>query len=254
MSDDLWLEAVVRHDVATGEQVVQLVGPADLDIGPDRDGVVRLHGRIEELGQRDRLARGEPLCEVVPLEQARDGQRARQPHRLGERQRREPLAVEAELGALRVEHAHDLLPEALGVRVQLVVREHGPLGRAAGGVADARGVVPDDEDDRVACVLPLPQPVEYDRETEMDVGRRRVDPELHTQGPALPELRLEAALRQHVHRMSRGNEVVHDSRSGSTSPAGSKPKTCPMNESVASSERTMFSSLRKPCPSPSYAM
>ena len=73
----------MRHHGASGEEVVELVGAADLDVGLDRDGVVRLHERVEELRQRDRLVRGEALREVVPLEQLRDGQRSRQPHDVG---------------------------------------------------------------------------------------------------------------------------------------------------------------------------
>ena len=53
---DLRLEAVVLHHLAAGEQVVELVGAAELDVGLDRDRVVRLHQRVEELRDRDRLA------------------------------------------------------------------------------------------------------------------------------------------------------------------------------------------------------
>ena len=46
---DLRLEAVGAHHLAAGEQVVQLVGTTQLDIGLDGDRVVRLHQRIEQL-------------------------------------------------------------------------------------------------------------------------------------------------------------------------------------------------------------
>ena len=69
-------------DVATQQQVELLIGPAELDIRLDRDGVVSLHDRIEQLEHRDRLARGEALGEVVALEQLRDGGRAQQREQL----------------------------------------------------------------------------------------------------------------------------------------------------------------------------
>ena len=207
--DDLRLEPVVRHDVAPGEEVVQLVGASDLDVRLDRHRVVRLHRRVQQLGQRDRLAGGEPLREVVALEQPRHRQRPRQPHRLGERERREPLPVEPELGPPRIEDAYDLLAKALRVRIQLVVGEDGPLGRAPGRVADTRGVVPDDEHDRVTGVLPLAQPVEDDREPEVDVGRGRVDTELHPQRSACLELLLEPIRRENMDGVAGGGERLH---------------------------------------------
>ena len=100
---DLRLEAVVRHHLAAGEQVVELVGAAELDVGLDRDRVVGLHQRVEELGDRDRLLRLHPLLEVVALEDPRDGDRPREPDDVGVGQLREPLAVVPHLGALGVE-------------------------------------------------------------------------------------------------------------------------------------------------------
>ena len=135
----------------------------------------------------------------------------RQPHHLGERELAEPLAVEAHLGAIGVEDAEDLPGELLRVRVELLVREHRPLGRAARRVADPRGVVADDQHDDVAGVLPLAQPVEHDREAEMDVRRGRVDAELHAQRAPVLQLGLEPALGQNVHRMARRDEGFHES-------------------------------------------
>ena len=44
-------------DVAAEQQVELLVGPSELDVGLHRHGVVALHERIEQLEDRDRLAR-----------------------------------------------------------------------------------------------------------------------------------------------------------------------------------------------------
>ena len=61
----------------------------------------------------------------------------------------------------------------------------------------------------MARVLPLAQPVEHDGEAEVDVGRGRVDAELHAERPAFLQLPLELALRQDVHGMARGRELLH---------------------------------------------
>ena len=106
---DLRLEAVRLHHRAPGEQVVELVGAAELDVRLDRDRVVRLHERVEQLGDRDRVPGGDPLREVVALEQLGHGQRPRQAHDVGEGELREPLAVEPHLGAVRVEDLHRLV-------------------------------------------------------------------------------------------------------------------------------------------------
>ena len=75
----LWLEAVRRHDVPTHEEVVELVGPADLDVGSHRDRVVALRERVQELGYRDRLRPWKRLpkssrsssCATVPVRVSR---------------------------------------------------------------------------------------------------------------------------------------------------------------------------------------
>ena len=76
-------EPVLRHHVAPGEQVEPLVCPADLDVRLDRDRVVRLHDRVQELRERDRDVGGEALGEVVALEETGDRHRACESHRIG---------------------------------------------------------------------------------------------------------------------------------------------------------------------------
>ncbi len=81
---DLRLEAVGLHHLAPGEQVVELVGAAELDVGLHGDGVVRLHERVEELRDRDRLPARVAPGEVVALEHLRDGHHPRQPDHVRE--------------------------------------------------------------------------------------------------------------------------------------------------------------------------
>ncbi len=104
----------------------------------------------------------------------------------------------------------------LRVCVEHVVRQHRPLGRAPGRIADPRRVVPDDQNDGVPRVLPLTEPVEHDREAEVDVRRRRVDAELHPQRAVALQLALELALGENVHRVTRRDEAFHASESSNT--------------------------------------
>ena len=80
------------------------------------------------------------------------------------------------------------------LRVDLLAREQRPGRRAAARVADPRGEVADDEDHLVAEVLELAQLLQDDGVAEVDVGRRRVEAELHAQLAALARGLLELAL------------------------------------------------------------
>jgi hypothetical protein len=53
----------------------------------------------------------------------------------------------------------------------------------------------------VAAVLKFPQLAQNDRVTEMDVRRRRVDPELHSERTAVLQLFAEGSLREGVNRI-----------------------------------------------------
>ena len=129
--DDLRLEPVRLHHGPAGEQVVELVGAAELDIGLDGDRVVRLHERIEELGDGDRVAGGNPLREVVALEELRDRDvrvswTTSANVRLGE-----PLAVVPHLRPLRIEDQQRLV-EVDAVRWRRSPRRTGSGARPSG--------------------------------------------------------------------------------------------------------------------------
>ena len=49
----LRLHAELLHKLATGKQVEELIGAAELDVSLDNDGVVSLHDRIHELVKAD---------------------------------------------------------------------------------------------------------------------------------------------------------------------------------------------------------
>ena len=81
------------------------------------------------------------------------------------------------------------------------------MRRAPARVADARGVVADDQHDAVAEVLELAQLLQHDRVAEVDVGRGRVDPELDAQLAPVArggrQLGLQAALGQALDGVAR---------------------------------------------------
>ena len=194
MSTDLRRHAVGLLDVAREQEVELLVGAAELHVGVDRHRVVALEQRVEQLEDRDRRAGRVALGEVVALEQLR--------HRGGARERGtappsacQPLAVAAHLGAVGVEHRERLAPgRSRALRSISSGVEHRPRRGAAARVPHARRVVADDQHHRVADVLELAQLAEHHHVAEVDVGRGRVDPELHPQRPALAELALELPL------------------------------------------------------------
>ena len=170
---------------------------------------------------------GEAVGEVVPLEEARHGHRAGEPHGVGIRQLAEPFAVEAHLRLLAVEDPERLLGEELGVRVEQGVVQHRPFLREPGGVTDPSGVVADDEDADVPLVLERPHALEGDPIAESRLWCRDVDAQLHAQGPAEFQLRLEAARGKHVDGVACQlcNSHASESRSGARGTASRRGRS-----------------------------
>jgi hypothetical protein len=101
------------------------------------------------------------------------------------------------------QHLPGLLHVRARVRVDLLARQHRAGHRAAARVAHARGVVADDQHDRVAGVLELPQLLEHDRVPEMQVGRGRVQAELGAQRAPGRQALLKSAGGQRFDRIAR---------------------------------------------------
>ena len=61
--------------IAAHEQIERLIGAAELHVRAERDGVVALGERVEELVEADRPPRRvRGVGEILPLQDARDGQ------------------------------------------------------------------------------------------------------------------------------------------------------------------------------------
>ena len=81
-----------------------------------------------------------------------------------------------DLGAVEVDDLADLREVVAGVGGDLLLGQGRPGLVAAGGVADERRVVADDDDRRVTEVLELAELAERDGVAEVDVDPGRVDP------------------------------------------------------------------------------
>src|SRR5262249_44892475 len=90
-----------------------------------------------------------------------------------------------------------------GILGYLLTTERRPCPVLARGIADARRELPDDHDDLVATPLEVPQLLQDDRMTEVEVGRRGVEAKLHDERSILaagnPEFGPKAIWRDHLH-------------------------------------------------------
>ena len=146
----------------------------------------------------DGLARFVALGEVVPLEHARDGVVRRELHDLRRGELREPAGVEVDAGSLTVEDLEHLRLVGAGVRLDLFTGECRAGHVAAGGIADQRGEVPDEEGHLVAEVLEAAHLGEQHRVPEVQVGRRGIESRLHPQWHAPAELLPQISSREHL--------------------------------------------------------
>jgi hypothetical protein len=146
----------------------------------------------------------ESVLKVVPLEQARDGDRPRQADDFRKLELSQPLAVGTHFQPRRigVDDLSRLVEVRLRVPIDLLLGQDRPLGRAPGRISDSRRVVADDEDALMAGALERGHPLERNRMPYVDIGRRDVDAELDAERPPARKLPLELPLGEHVHRVA----------------------------------------------------
>src|SRR5262249_33613576 len=157
--------------------------------GPDLDGVLPLHERIQALVQVDGHAgRGpEAVGEVVALQHALDGDPAGQRQDVEEVPPAEPLVVVTDLGPGDVDDLADLAEVATGVGLDLLLGEPGPGLVPAAGVAHQGGAVANDQHRLVPQLLEQAELAQGHRVPEVDIAAGRVDAVLDAQGPALAD-------------------------------------------------------------------
>jgi hypothetical protein len=158
---------------------------------------------VKKLVERDRLSGLEALLEVASFEHLRHAVLRREAHPPEAAQRLEPLAVESHLRLLRVENLEDLGLVRLGVVLDVFRRQRWPRLRAASRIPDERGEGADDVDNGVAEVLKVLHLADEHRVAQVQVRRRRVEPDLDDERAACGgrSLELEAELGgpDHVH-------------------------------------------------------
>src|SRR6267142_1561028 len=130
---DLRLLAMRALEITAHEQVERLVGAAQLHVGAERDRIVALGERVEELVEADRPARCVASGKILALQDARHRQVGGLANDVLEGERAEPLRVEPHLRAAHVEHLPELRLVRLGVAADLVPRERAARLQAAGG-------------------------------------------------------------------------------------------------------------------------
>src|SRR5438132_5923144 len=94
--------------LAADEHVELLIGAANLEIRFERDRIVSLDHRVKQLMQEKRLLIGEPLFEVVALEQPRDADARGNFDQFAHPEFVHPFAVEAHFGAVWIENLKSL--------------------------------------------------------------------------------------------------------------------------------------------------
>ncbi len=171
-------------EVAADEEVEELVGAAEFDVGADFDGVPALHDGVLDFVEADFAAGFDAIAEVFALEHLLEGDAAVEADHFGEGHLAKPGAVVDDFGAVAVEDFEDLIGVSAGVVEDLRVGEGGAGGGAAGGVADHGGEVADDEDRGVAEFLKLAQLFQGHAVAEVEVGGGGVGTELDAQGTA----------------------------------------------------------------------
>ena len=93
----------------------------------------------------------------------------------------EPFAVVADFGFFAVEDFEDLLEIGFRVGVDLLAGQRRARFGNAGGIADHRGEIADQEDRGVAHVLKMFQLAQHHGVAEMKIGRGGVDAEIDAQ-------------------------------------------------------------------------
>ena len=132
-------------------------------------------------------ARLHAVREVLSLQHLLQGRLRHQAQDVGRGHRSEPLRVVSHLNQLPVEHEAQLLEVRFSVRRDLRLRQHGPRFGATAGVTDQSGVVADDQHDRVAVVLKVPQHIKDDEMADVQVGSGRIESQLHAEPVAALE-------------------------------------------------------------------
>ena len=191
MMRHLRLLALALLQVSRHQQAEKLLGPAQLDVGFDLDGIPALHQRIEAFVKINGFLGGDAVGEIFACGDLTQGHLAGELENLQEAPPREPVAVVVDLSLVEIDQTPDLVEIIAGVGRDLVFGQLGAGLIAAGGIADQRGVVADDDHGGVAQVLELAELAQGDSVPEVHIDAGGVDTVLDAHGAFLADGSLE---------------------------------------------------------------
>lgn len=175
--DDLLGLALFFLAVAADEDVEELVGAAEFDVGLDFDGIPALHDGVLEFVEANFLGFFDAVAEIFALEHLLEGDARIEAEDVLVGHFAEPFAVIADFGFFAIEDFESLFGVGFGVFEDFFAGEGRAGGGASGGVADGGGEVADEEDGLVAELLELAEFFEDDGVTEVDVWGGGIDAE-----------------------------------------------------------------------------
>ena len=180
--DDLGFLACLALKVATDEVVEELIVSAEFDIGADGDGVVALKNGVLKFGEADGDTLFVAFGEVVSFEHAGDIDLAVEAKEIEASELGEPFSVAADFGFLGIEDFEDLVGVGFGVLFDGFGIEGWPGFGAPGGIADAGGIIADDDDGEMASVLELADFGEDESVAEVKVGGGGIEAKFDAEG------------------------------------------------------------------------
>ena len=182
--DDLRFLARLALKVASDEVVKKLVVASEFYIGADGDGIVALKDGVLKFGEANGDALFVAFGEIVAFEHAGDIDLAVEAKEIEAGEFGEPFSVAADFGFLGIEDFEDLVGVGFGVLLDGFGIEGWAGFGAPGGIADAGGIIADDDDGEMASVLELADFGEDESVAEVEVGGGGVETEFDAEGAA----------------------------------------------------------------------
>jgi len=180
--DDLGLLACLALKIASDEVVEELIVASEFHIGVDSDGVVSLENGILKFGEADGDALFVAFGEIVAFEHAGDIDLAVEAKEIEAGEFGEPFSVAADFGFLGIEDFEDLVGVGFGVLLDGFGIEGWAGFRSTRGIADAGGIIADDDDGEMASVLELADFGEDESVAEVEVGGGGVEAKFDAEG------------------------------------------------------------------------
>jgi hypothetical protein len=172
------------HECATSEQIEVLIIATELDItgtvfASDRNTVISLHDRIEELLERYTDSRLVPLREVVTIEHLRDGEVLREFTDSREVHSIESLTIVVDLQFRDIDNTRELLEKSTSMFLCLSTRQHRTLGILVTRITYLSRRITKKKDSSMSHLLELAKLHKRYHMPDMDTRSHRIDTELH---------------------------------------------------------------------------